>query len=920
MLPIRAYLRDFALTNEDYEKGGISDLEIRKTPDQILKEIREEERRKTRGKLKIFFGYAAGVGKTYSMLKAAHAAKDRGVDVVAGYIEPHARPQTTALISGLEVLPIKNVPYNNIVLHEFDIDAALKRHPQLILVDELAHTNASSSRHKKRYKDIEELLDNGIDVYTTVNVQHIESLNDIVSSITGIRVRERIPDSVFDSADQVELIDIEPRDLLDRLNAGKVYKETQAKRAVQNFFSVENLTALREIALRRCADRMNLITENNRIKNRGDVSASEHILVCLSSAPSNPKIIRTAARMAGAFRATFTALFVETSDFSNMSDENINRLRENMHLARQLGAHIETVYGDDVPLQIAEFAKLFGISKIVIGRSAVPKVRFFAKQSFTDRLIEAVPNMDVYIIPDAVSGMGSDGIKNYLKPSKPIFSVSDTLKSVGILAGSTAIGLLFQKLGFTDANIIIVYILSTIFVASVTKHKIYCFFSSFLSVVVFNFLFTEPRWSFQFYDDGYPVTFLIMFSGALFVSSLTARLKDSAKQSAMSAYRTKILFETNQLLQQKTGKTEIASAMATQLNKLLNRDIVVYFNNDGELSEPMIFSVSETDGSIISQNERTAALWVLKNNKRAGATTDTLSSSKCLYLAVRVNNSVYAVVGISMNSTPLDSFENSILLSILGECALALENEKNSREKEKAAVLVKNEQIKETLLKVISNDLNSPLKSICKDARALIEHTDSLDDNSKKKYYHDIYKNSIHLVNLSENFIDVSKLEDGFFALNTSSVSVADIFNLAKDEMKNKFLNADILFRMPENIVYVKADKRLISQVIINLVENAVIYVPENAEIIVSSEIAEDFVEISVSVNGVGMSDMNKKKVYDIQNSEAQRIESVRNGLEVGLSLCKSIINEHGGKITARYNDPQWLMFTFSLQKVNEHN
>lgn len=908
------------MKNEDYEKGGISVLEIRKTPDQILKEIREEERRKTRGKLKIFFGYAAGVGKTYSMLKAAHAAKDRGVDVVAGYIEPHARPQTAALISGLEVLPIKNVPYNNIVLHEFDIDAALERHPQLILVDELAHTNASSSRHKKRYKDIEELLDNGIDVYTTVNVQHIESLNDIVSSITGVRVRERIPDSVFDSADQVELIDIEPRDLLDRLNAGKVYKETQAKRAVQNFFSVENLTALREIALRRCADRMNLITENNRMKNRGDVAACEHILVCLSSAPSNQKIIRTAARMAGAFRATFTALFVETSDFPNMSDENRNRLRKNMHLARQLGAHIETVYGDDVPLQIAEFAKLFGVSKIVIGRSAVPKVRFFAKPSFTDRLIEAVPNMDVYIIPDAVSGMRSDGIKKYLKPSKSIFSVSDTLKSVGILAGSSAIGLLFQKLGFTDANIIIVYILSTIFVAAVTKHKIYCFFSSFISVVVFNFLFTEPRWSLEFYDDGYPVTFLIMFFGALFVSSLTARLKGSAKQSAMSAYKTKILFETNQLLQQKTGKIEIASATAKQLNKLLNRDIVVYLNNAGELSEPMIFSVSQTDGSIVSQNERTAALWVLKNNKHAGATTDTLSSSKCLYLAVRVNNSVYAVVGIAMNSTSLDSFENSILLSILGECALALENEKNSREKEDAAVLVKNEQIKETLLKVISNDLHLPLKTICKDARTLIEHTDSFDDNIKKKYYHDIYKNSTHLINLSENFIAVSKLEDGIFALNTSSVSVVDIFNLAKDEIKNKFLDADISFRMPENIAYVKADKRLISQVIINLVENAVIYVSEKSEIIISSESAGDFVEISVSVNGIGMSDMNKKKVYDIINSESQRFESVRNGLEIGLSLCKSIINEHGGKITARYNDSQCLVFTFSLRKVNEHN
>ena len=331
----------------------------RKNPDQLLEIIRQEENKQKRGKLKIFFGYAAGVGKTYAMLTAAHEAQNRGVDVVAGYIEPHARPKTAALLDGLEMLPQLDIVYNGIQLHEFNLDAAIARAPELILVDELAHTNAEGCRHVKRYQDIEELLKAGIDVYTTVNVQHIESLNDMVASVTEVLVRERIPDSVFDNANQVELVDIEPQDLIERLNAGAIYQESQAKRAVDNFFTVDNLTALRGIALRRCAQRVEILSENARIKNHGDYYIDEHILVCLSSSPSSTKIIRTAARMAKAFKGRFTALFVETADLSTMDDKNKERLYANLRLAEQLGAQVETVRGEDVPFQIAEFARVF---------------------------------------------------------------------------------------------------------------------------------------------------------------------------------------------------------------------------------------------------------------------------------------------------------------------------------------------------------------------------------------------------------------------------------------------------------------------------------------------------------------------------------------------------------------------------------
>ena len=313
-------------------------MEKRKNPNEILKEIQQEERVRKEGTLKIFFGYAAGVGKTYAMLEAAHEMQDKGVDVAIGYVEPHERKATISLLNGFEQIPVQYIKYNGIVLREFDLDTALKRRPELIIVDEFAHTNVPGSRHEKRYQDVEELLKAGIDVYTTVNVQHIESLNDIVSSITGVSVRERIPDSIFNRANEVEIVDIEPKELLERLNSGKIYRIGQINRAKEHFFTLKNLTALREIALRKCADQVNFANENLKYG-----SKDEHILVCLSSSPSNPKIIRTASRMADAFKAKFTAIFVETSDFSNISEENKKRLENNTRLAEQLGAKIETV-------------------------------------------------------------------------------------------------------------------------------------------------------------------------------------------------------------------------------------------------------------------------------------------------------------------------------------------------------------------------------------------------------------------------------------------------------------------------------------------------------------------------------------------------------------------------------------------------
>ena len=889
--------------------------ETRQNPDQLLKLIKKDEERKGRGHLKIFFGYAAGVGKTYAMLKAAHVAKQHGIDVVVGYVEPHSRPQTSALLDGLEGIPNRKIKYNGIVLHEFDIDAAIDRKPQLILVDELAHTNANGCRHAKRYQDVKELLNAGIDVYTTVNVQHIESLNDMVSSITEVLVRERIPDSVFDYADQIKLIDIEPQELIDRLKAGKVYKELQAKRAVENFFTVENLTALREIALRRCADRMNKLTENARLKSQNSYYTDEHILVCLSSSPSNAKIIRTAARMANAFHGAFTALFVETPAFTVLDKENVRRLHSNIQLAQQLGAKIETVYGDDVPFQIAEFARLSKVSKIVIGRSSATKKSLFSKPTLTERLIANAPNLDVHIIPDTVSNASVFRAKWVRKKSNIVFSTADTLKSIGIFVAASCIGLLFHNLGFAEVNIITIYVLGVLITSVVTTNRIYSLISSVVSVLVFNFLFTEPKFTLQAYDQGYPVTFVIMYLAALLTSSLAIKLKNNARQSAQAAFRTKILFDTNQLLQHAKNRTEIIFVTAQQLVKLLEKDIVIYLVENGALGEAHVFPESEAASEMdyVSENERAVAAWVLKNNKHAGATTNTLSNAKCLYLAIRVNSNVYGVVGIVIKDQSLDAIENSILLSILGECALALENEKNAKEKEEAAILAKNEQMRANLLRAISHDLRTPLTSISGNASNLLSNGISFDEDTKKQLYLDIYDDSMWLINLVENLLSVTRLEEGRLNLNISEDLMDDVITEALRHVNRKSVEHHINTESEDEFLLARMDGKLIVQVVINIVDNAIKYTPEGSHILIKTMKHENEVVVSIADDGPGIPDEMKARVFDIFYSGANKIVDSRRSLGLGLSLCKSIINAHGGKISVSDNTPHGTVFTFTL-------
>ncbi len=876
------------------------------------------------GSLKIFFGYAAGVGKTYAMLAAAHSARKAGVDVVVGYIEPHTRPETQALLDGLEILPTLPVPYHGTVLEEFDLDAAIQRKPQLILVDEMAHTNtkgaigpngANGCRHVKRYQDIQELLRYGIDVYTTVNVQHVESLNDVVESITGITVRERVPDKVFDSADHVEVVDIEPDELLTRLEQGKIYRPEQARKAMANFFLKENLVALREIALRRAADIISRTVDKNKtLQRRSDYFTNEHLLVCLSSSPSNAKVIRTAARMAEAFHGKLTALYVETS--ASMSPENKARLEANARLAKELGANLASVEGDDVPWHVAEFAKACGISKIAIGRPGAGGMGFFRKPNFIDQLTLLAPDLDVYVIPNQLRETGAPP-KTESKPFNPFhFSWQDVAWGAAFLTLSTGMGIFFHTLQFSESTIIMAYMLGVLLSAMRTSGLLFSALYVLCSVLAFNFFFTEPRLSFHVNNPTHFITFGVMLLASGVISTMTKRLQQQKSLASQWAYRTTLLLETSQKLQGARDSREILCETGRQLMHLLGRSVIVYPAVEGTLGVPVVTAhASQVQGADMYTNkeERAVAQWCLINRKQAGAGTSTLSGAKCQYLCIRTQDSALGVAAVVVENTPLDSFEKSLFVSVLGESALALEKERIRESKDTAFLKAKQESLRANLLRAISHDLRTPLTSISGNAHLLCVNGQELAPETRQRLYTDIYDDSAWLTSLVENILSVTRLEDGSLQLRMEPELVADCIQEALRHISRKSEEHTLHVQLADDILLARMDVRLIMQVIVNMVDNAIKYTPAGSTITISAAHEKSDIVVSVEDNGNGIPDADKAHLFDMFFTVAQNGADSRRGLGLGLSLCKSIITAHGGQIWVEDAVPHGSRFIFTL-------
>lgn len=882
----------------------------RPSSEELLEIIQREQKEMHNGKLKIFFGYAAGVGKTYAMLEAAHEAKKSGKDVVVGYVERHTRPDTLALLNGLEEIPNKEISYHGIALKEMDLDAVLERKPELVLVDELAHNNAAGCRHLKRYQDVEELLRAGIDVYSTVNVQHLESLHDLVASITGISVKERIPDDVFDSAAQVEVVDIEPDDLILRLHEGKVYKENQAKRALNHFFTKENLAALREIALRRTADRLNRTAKKE--KKESAARAGEHILICLSPAPSNKKVIRTAARMAEAFHSGFTALYVETSKKAEISEESAKRLKENFRLAEQLGAQIATVYGEDPAVQIAEYAKVSGVTKIVMGRTNHRQSTLVGKKNMVDRLTELAANIDIYIIPDQQPLFRK---KMFFSMEDTVITTKDLLKTFLILVCASGIGMIFFQFGLREANIIMIYILGVLLSSIATRGYLCGILSSICSVVIFNYLFTEPRFSFSA-DPDYPITFFIMLLTSVLSSTLATRVQRQARQASQKAYYTELLISSIQKLQKGKNEEEILQKGAEQLEALLNRPILYAVSyEDKELA----FSVEPKDKEKemfdrFTLEEKAVAQWVQKNNKHAGATTNTLSNVKNYYLSVRGMQEVMGIVGIPIKSyEQLDTSEKNLIIAILNECGIIMERRRLSQEKYKIEMRTHQEKLRSNLLRAISHDLRTPLTGISGNAAILMDQETLLPEGKKHELYTSIYDDAMWLMNLTENLLSITRVENGSMKLQMEPQLLTEVFDEALRHVDRQVKDHVVHAEVKDELLMAKMDVHLIIQVIINIVNNAIKYTPVGSEINLSAYRKGDWVYIQIADNGLGMDDEIKKHLFDMFYTAYQGKGDNRRGLGLGLNLCKSIVMAHGGKISVSDNAPQGAVFTFTL-------
>lgn len=893
----------------------------RPNPDALLQSIQSGQG-KAGGKLKIFFGYAAGVGKTYAMLDDAAEQLKNGVDVVVGYVEPHTRPETMRLLEGLPSLPPKVVQYKGIRLREFDLDAALLRKPELILVDELAHTNAEGVRNRKRYQDVEELLKAGIDVCTTVNVQHIESLNDVVQDITKIQVRETVPDYIFDSADMVELVDIEPDELLRRFENGKIYRPERAETALNNFFTRENLRLLREIAMRKAADR---ISHGNQSELRmSEKMASTKLLVCIGPSPSSARCIRWTARTAEAFRAPWVAAYVEKLESRYLSEDEKKNIKTNMDLAEQLGAEIVTLNGDDLASSVAEYARLSGITNIVMGKSRNKKtLKNCFEMDLEDRLITLLPSVEIHIIPNNPSHKAYREARR--RPAGPnvSFSFADTWKALGCLIAATLLCLVLRALHIGDQNIIMVYILSVLIISRTTTGYAYGVIASILSVLIFNYLFTVPYFTFNAIQSGYPITFVIMLLVAFITSALTFRVKTQARLAVERERRTEVLYEINKKLLATRGLDRIAALTNEYVTKIFGRASVFYTKDPGDNSGGTVMqSAEDSDASfLLAEDERAVAHWVFVNQKNAGAGTDTLMGAGAFYMPVISQGKVLGVIGLSCAKGKLGQSSRLLLQMIASQVAMALERQLLSDEQRQILITSEKEKMRSNLLRSISHDLRTPLMCISGAVSAILESGDSMDKKTRDKFLANIKDDSQWLIRMVENILSVTRISEG--AANVSKVPEAaeEIVAEAVSRIRKRFPDRKITVKVPDELLIVPMDGTLIEQVLINLLENAVKHSKEDSTIEISVKQSGSEAVFEVSDNGEGIAEQDLPSLFESYAPDRKRSSDSSRGMGIGLSICMSIIKAHQGKMEAlnKQEGGAIIRFVLPLKEV-EHN
>ncbi len=867
------------------------DFERRPDPDALLALAHPEKA----GRLCVFLGAAPGVGKTYAMLARASALKNEGADVVIGLAETHGRRETDALLKGLEVLPRRKVEYRGRIIEEFDVDAALARKPKLLVVDELAHSNAPDSRHPKRWQDVEELLDAGVDVWTALNIQHLESLADVVSRITGVAVRETVPDPILQKAADVILIDITPDELLQRLREGKVYVPETAKRAIENFFTSRNLTALRELALRRTAERVDdqMINYLRQGAIEGPWATSERLLVCVGAKLLSEAVVRAAARLATGLNAPWIALYVERSGEEEADPAQVKRVDDTLRLAERLGAEIARLSGSDLAGEVLRFARRENITQIVVGRSQAGFFTRLLRRSLTDEIVRRSRDIPVHVVVNGQENVGaeprprprSNRLEFWLGMAAALFSV----------AIAVAVGRLLET-WVKLPNLSMIFLVSVVF--SALQFGLWAgVVASALSFLAFDFFFIDPLYTFTISEPQEFLSLLAFLIVAIAVGTLAGSVRERSHNVRSRAQATKFMFDFSRRLAGANNLDEILWAAATNIQKTLAAQCVVLLIPD---EEELRMSVAWPPIDELSAGEMGAARWACQKSEPAGWLTETLPNLRFQFRPLATMRGVVAVCGIEPRTLaePLSSQDERMLSSLLEQTAVAIDRSLLSGEAVRAAALEENEKVRTLLLASLSHDLRTPLTSIIGAVTSLRQLGDKMTPADRSDLLQSIDEEAERLRRFVANILDMSRIESGALSPRRDYVDVTDVIRGALDRSRKTFPGQKVALSLAPGLPLIRGDAGLLEQVLFNLLDNAQKYAPESGATIHARRERSDVV-ISVTDEGPGIKPGDLERIFE-KFYRGGRPDGRKAGTGLGLSICRGLVEAMGGAIIAQ--------------------
>ena len=884
----------------------MNDAHRRPDPDALLGLVQAEEAKSRRGRLKIFFGGCAGTGKTYAMLSAAQDQLREEVDVVAGIVETHGRAETQKLLAGIPILPMIDVTHKGITLKEFNLDAAKARKPTLVLVDELAHSNAPGSRHGKRWQDVEELLAAGINVYTTLNVQHLESLSDLVAGVTGVRVKETVPDSVFDTADDITLVDIPTDELLKRLAEGKVYIADMAKtRAAENFFKKNNIIALRELALRRTAERVDAQMDayNMREGIREALPVADKVMVCLGPDPLSAKLVRTAKRMAVSLKAQLVAVYVENIRHYRLGEEGKAAMESVMRMAERLGAKTVILQGDNAVEEIIAYARESGITKIILGKPQQPRLKDLVYGSLADKIIRKSGTIDVYVVT------GDPSPRPLFTAKNSIFEFKPELYGLSLLAISFCTGLGIALRSFlTPIDQAMIYLAGVVPVAAKLGRGPSLLYA-FISVTAFNFFFVEPIYTFNVYDRSYWLTFCVMLLTSLIITDQASKLRLQAMISRRREHHTQSLYTLTRSLASTRGQKAMSEVAVRHIEEVFNNNVTVWIPDAAGHLSPLVGALPETD----YVKERAVLQWCFDHGRTAGRDTATMPSATGIYLPLMAISGTLGIIGILPNSD-IKHFsleEISSLETIASLLASALESANSAEMAEKSKVEAESEKLRNILLSTVSHDLRTPLASITGAASSIAQDGGRLSAETICELGRSIQQEANRLSRIVTNLLDVTSLESGTVKLNIQPYFIEEIIGSALTHLEQQLASHKVITDAEISLPMVKVDGVLMEQVLANLAGNAAKYTPAGSTIAISAIRKDGMIQVSVADNGPGIPEGDEQKIFDKFYTTAH--PKAQKGTGLGLAICRGVIAAHGGDIWCENNQQGGAVFRFTL-------